>query len=50
MTSFDIVSLFKTAWERYSPIVNPPTDNDTVHLCEAILTILYSISLGADAG
>ena len=49
-TSSDIISLFKTAWERYAPIVGPPTDNDMVRLREAILTNLYSISLGADAG
>ena len=49
-TSSDIISLFKTAWGRYSPIVGPPTDDNMVHLHKAILTILYSISLGADAG
>ena len=49
-TSSYIISLFKTVWERYSPIVGPPTDDDMVRLCEAILTILHSISLGADAG
>ena len=50
LTSLDIISLFKTAWESYSPIVGPPTDDNMVRLREAILTILYSISLGADAG
>ena len=49
-TSSDIISLFKTAWESYSPIVGPPTDDNMVCLREAILTILYSISLGADTG
>ena len=49
-TSYEIISLFNTAWERYSPIIGPTTDDDMVRLCEAILTILYSISLGADAG
>ena len=48
-TSSEIISLFKTACESYSPIVGPPTDDDMVRLCKAILTILYSISLGADA-
>ena len=46
----DIISLFNTAQESYAPIVGPPTDNDMVRLCEAILTILYSISLDANAG
>ena len=46
----DIISLSKTAWENYSPIVDPPTDDDMVGLREAILTILYSIFLGANAG
>ena len=49
-TSLDIISLFKTAWESYPPIVGPPTDDVMVCLYEAILTILYSISLGANAG
>ena len=42
--------MFNTAWENYSLIVSPPTDNDMVRLRKAILVILYSISLGADAG
>ena len=49
-TSSDIISLFKTVWESYSPMVGPPTDDNMVHLHEAILPILYSISLGANAG
>ena len=49
-TSSDIISLFNTAQESYSPIIGPPTDDYMVRLCEAILTILYSISFGADAG
>ena len=49
-TSSDIISLFNTARESYAHIIGPPTDDDMVRLCEAILTILYSISLGADAG
>ena len=49
-TSSDIISLFNTAWESYTPIVGPPTDNDTDHLCKSILTILYFVSLGADTG
>ena len=49
-TSSDIISLFKTEWESYSPIAGPPTDDNMVHLCEAIITILYSIYLGANAG
>ena len=47
--SSDITPLFKTAWEIYPPIVGPPTDDDMVRLCKAIVTSLYSISLGADA-
>ena len=50
LTFSDIISRFNAAWERYSPIVVPPTDNDMFRLRKAILTILYSISLGADAG
>ena len=50
LTSSEIISLFNTAQESYIPIVGPPTDNDMVRLREAILTNLYSISLGADAG
>ena len=49
-TSLGITSLFKTAWESYSPIVVPPTDDGMVCLCEAILTILYFFYFGADAG
>ena len=49
-TSSGIIFLFKTAWESYSPIVGPPTDNNMVCVCESILTILYSISLGANTG
>ena len=49
-TSSDIISLLNTAWERYTPIVGPLIDDNIVRLCEAILTILYSISLGAYAG
>ena len=49
-TSSDIISLFKTVWERYYPIVFPPTDDDMVCLRKAILIILYSIYLGANAG
>ena len=49
-TSSDIISLFNTNQESYSPIVSPPTDNDMVRLCEAILTILFCISLGANVG
>ena len=49
LTSSDIISLLKTAWGSYSPIVGPSMDNNMVRLLEAILTILYSISLGADA-
>ena len=50
LTSSEIISLFNTAQESYAPIVGPPTDDDMVRLREAILTILYSLSLGADAG
>ena len=50
LTSLYIISMFNTAQESYVPIVGPPTNNDIVHLREAILTILYSISLGANAG
>ena len=49
-TSSDIISLFNTAWESYATIVGPPTDNNMVRLREDIITIVYSISLGADAG
>ena len=49
-TSSDIISLFKTAWESYFPIIGPPTDDDMVRLRESILTILYSIFLVASAG
>ena len=49
-TSSDIISLFNTAWEIYAPIVGPPTDNNMVHLRDAIINILHSISLGAEAG
>ena len=49
-TSSDIISLFNTAWKIYAPIVGPPTDDNMVRLRESILIILYSISLGADAG
>ena len=48
--SSDIISLFNTAQESYAPIFVPPTDYKMVRLREAILIILYSISLGADAG
>ena len=48
-TSSVIISLFKTAWGSYSPIVGPSMDNNMVRLLEAILTILYCISLGANA-
>ena len=50
LTSSDIISLFNTAQESYAPIVGPTTDGDMVRLGEAILTILYSISLGANVG
>ena len=50
LTSSDIIYFFKTAWENYSPIVDPPTENDMVRLRKAIITILYSISLGANTG
>ena len=49
LTSSEIISLFNTAQKTYAPIVGPPTDNNMVQLCENILTILYSISLGANA-
>ena len=49
-TSSGIISLFKTALESYSPIIGQPTDDVMVRLREAILTILYYIYLGADAG
>ena len=49
-TSSDINSLFNKARESYAPIVGPPTYDNMVRLQEAILTILYSISLGANAG
>ena len=49
-TSSDIIYLFNTAQENYTPIVGPTTDDNTVRLREAILAILYSISLGDDAG
>ena len=49
-TSSDTIYLFNIDQESYSPIVGPLTDGDMVRLREAILTILYSISLGADAG
>ena len=49
-TSLDIISLFNTDQESYAPIVGPPTDNDMVRICKAIITILYYISLGANAG
>ena len=44
-----IIYLFNTAWESYAPIIGPPTDDDMVRLREAIITILYSIYLGASA-
>ena len=47
-TSSNIISLFNTNQEMYAPIIGPPTDNDMVCLCEAILTMLYSISLGSN--
>ena len=34
----------------YAPIVDPPTDDNIVRLRKAIITILYSISLGANSG
>ena len=49
-TSSDIISLFNTSQEIYTPIVIPPTDKYMFLLCKAILTILYSISLGTDEG
>ena len=49
-TFLDIVSLFNTAQESYAPIVGPPTDDNMVRLRKAVLTILYSISLGSNAG
>ena len=48
-TSSDILSLFNTAKESYTPIVGLQTDNDMVRLCKAIITILYSISLGTNS-
>ena len=48
-TSSDIISLFNTSQESYSPIVVPPIDDDIVLLCKAILTTLYSIYLWSDA-
>ena len=49
LTSSDIISLFNTSQESYSPIVVPPIDDDIVLLCKAILTTLYSIYLWSDA-
>ena len=49
-TSSDIISLFNTDQESYSPIVGPSTNSNMVCLREAVLTILYSISLGANSG
>ena len=49
-TYSDIISLFNTARDSYASIVGTLTDDDMVRLREAILTILYSISLGANAG
>ena len=49
-TSSYIISLFNTVRESYAPIAVPPTGDDMVRLRKAILTILYSISLGANAG
>ena len=49
MTSSEIISLFNTARESYTPIVGPPTYDNIVCLRKAILTIFYYISLGADA-
>ena len=48
--SSDIISMLNTALESYAPIVIPPTDDDMVRLSEAILTTLYSIYLGDNAG
>ena len=45
LTSSDIISLFNTARESYAPIVGPQIDDNMVRLCQAILTILYYISL-----
>ena len=50
LTSSDIISLFNTSQESYAAIVGPLTDYNIVRLCEAIRTIFYSISLGADGG
>ena len=51
MSAFSgIISLFNTDQESYAPIIGPPTDENMVRLREAILTILYSISLGTDEG
>ena len=49
-TSSEIISLFNTARESYASIVGPPTYDNMVRLREAILAIIYSISLGADTG
>ena len=49
-TSSDIISLFNKARESYTPISGPTTDENMVNFREAILTILYSIYRGADAG
>ena len=50
LNSSKSISLFNTDQESYAPIVGPRTDNSMVRLHEAIFTILYSISLGANAG
>ena len=49
-TSSVIISLFNKARESYTPISGPTTDENMVNFREAILTILYSIYRGADAG
>ena len=50
LTSSDIIYLLNIARESYTFIIGTPSDNDVVRLPEAILTIIYSIYLGADAG
>ena len=46
----DIISMFNIYQESYTPIVVPQTDNNMFCPRDVILTILYSISLGADTG
>ena len=47
----EVTALFAAASTSFSPITGPQTDDDIMHLREALLTVLFSVQMvGEDSG